>query len=340
MRRVSGSAAAASAAAAPTFRISRGRGRSLPTAGCNELEPHTRCKASGFQRQFLTPYGAEIVELPKSKRIYIFDIGGPHTFRTIYIDGRSHPKNLEPTLLRPLDRLVGRRHARRRHGRLQRGLLDRPRRCAAHRRSCTPSRSSRGPIRRDALRADRRRSGRLHEAVGRDDEPAAGGGHRAVRVRLPAAELRARADGGPVQDASIARRCRCREEVRAGCERCAGRCKGCEVVRGVQEVRAVRCARVRARSALASCRVHAQNNFIYKAPTPADWAALAKLPDFSGVWEVGFGPAPAVRAPVERRPAAPARAAAWRCAAVQAGARRGGGAGAQLAAADAVAVRN
>jgi hypothetical protein len=24
---------------------------------------------------------------------------------------------------------------------------------------------------------------------------------------------------------------------------------------------------------------------VYKAPTPADWAALAKLPDFSGVWE-------------------------------------------------------
>jgi len=29
---------------------------------------------------------------------------------------------------------------------------------------------------------------------------------------------------------------------------------------------------------------------IYKAPTPADWAALAKLPDFSGVWErAGIG---------------------------------------------------
>jgi hypothetical protein len=26
---------------------------------------------------------------------------------------------------------------------------------------------------------------------------------------------------------------------------------------------------------------------VYKAPTPADWAALAKLPDFSGVWERG-----------------------------------------------------
>src|SRR5258706_15253355 len=25
------------------------------------------------------------------------------------------------------------------------------------------------------------------------------------------------------------------------------------------------------------------------APTAADWAALAKLPDFTGVWEIGFG---------------------------------------------------
>jgi hypothetical protein len=35
---------------------------------------------------------------------------------------------------------------------------------------------------------------------------------------------------------------------------------------------------------------------VYKAPTPADWAALAKLPDFSGVWErsgVGGGGNPA-----------------------------------------------
>src|SRR5579863_9912988 len=26
-----------------------------------------------------------------------------------------------------------------------------------------------------------------------------------------------------------------------------------------------------------------------KAPTPADWAALAKLPDFTGVWEIPLG---------------------------------------------------
>ena len=63
----------------------------------HELEPHARCKASAMMRQFLTPYGTEIVELPELQRIYIFDVGGPHTFRTIYMDGRSHPKNLTPT---------------------------------------------------------------------------------------------------------------------------------------------------------------------------------------------------------------------------------------------------
>jgi len=59
----------------------------------NELEPHTRCKPSGVAREFQTPYGVEFVELPAQQKIYIFDIGGPHTFRTIYMDGRSHPKN-------------------------------------------------------------------------------------------------------------------------------------------------------------------------------------------------------------------------------------------------------
>lgn len=63
----------------------------------HELEPHTRCKASGTARQFLTPYGVEIVELPEIERVYIFDIGGPHTFRTIYMDGRSHPRDLTPS---------------------------------------------------------------------------------------------------------------------------------------------------------------------------------------------------------------------------------------------------
>ena len=60
-------------------------------------EPHTRCKPSGGPRQFITPYGVEFVEMPEQKRMYIFDIGGPHTFRTIYMDGRLHPKDLEPS---------------------------------------------------------------------------------------------------------------------------------------------------------------------------------------------------------------------------------------------------
>ena len=63
----------------------------------HELEPHARCKASGVSRQFLTPYGAEIVEIPELERLFIFDIGGPHTFRTVYMDGRSHPADLQPT---------------------------------------------------------------------------------------------------------------------------------------------------------------------------------------------------------------------------------------------------
>ena len=63
----------------------------------NQLEPHTRCKPSGTVRQFITPYGVEFVEFRDLQRIYIFDIGGPHTYRTIYMDGRTHPKNLTPS---------------------------------------------------------------------------------------------------------------------------------------------------------------------------------------------------------------------------------------------------
>ncbi len=62
-----------------------------------QLEPHTRCKPSGGPRQWLTPYGAELVELPEAKVAYIFDIGGPHTYRTIYMDGRKHPEKLTPS---------------------------------------------------------------------------------------------------------------------------------------------------------------------------------------------------------------------------------------------------
>jgi hypothetical protein len=60
-------------------------------------EPHARCKPSGGPREFITPYGLEILDLPDLERIYIFDIGGPHTFRTVYMDGREHPENMSPS---------------------------------------------------------------------------------------------------------------------------------------------------------------------------------------------------------------------------------------------------
>jgi hypothetical protein len=65
----------------------------------NPLEPHTRCKASGGPRQFMTPYGVEFLELEESGRILIVDIGGPHTLRIIYTDGRPHPRDLSPSAL-------------------------------------------------------------------------------------------------------------------------------------------------------------------------------------------------------------------------------------------------
>src|SRR5262249_28879463 len=63
----------------------------------DQFEPHTRCKASGVSRQFSTPYGTEFVDVPDLQRIYILDMGGPNSYRIIYMDGREHPKDLEPT---------------------------------------------------------------------------------------------------------------------------------------------------------------------------------------------------------------------------------------------------
>ena len=54
-------------------------------------EPHTRCKPSAGPRQFVTPYGIEILDMPELQRVFILDVGGPHSIRTIYMDGRPHP---------------------------------------------------------------------------------------------------------------------------------------------------------------------------------------------------------------------------------------------------------
>ena len=59
--------------------------------------PHSRCKPSPGPRQVGTAYGFEIVEMRDLQRIFIFDIGGPYSFRIVYMDGRPRPKDLEPT---------------------------------------------------------------------------------------------------------------------------------------------------------------------------------------------------------------------------------------------------
>ena len=63
----------------------------------HDLEPHARCKPSGAIRQLLTPYGVEILEVAPLQKVFIFDIGGPHTYRDVFLDGRAHPADPEPT---------------------------------------------------------------------------------------------------------------------------------------------------------------------------------------------------------------------------------------------------
>ncbi len=60
-------------------------------------DPHVRCKPSGGPRLYTTPYGIEFVEIPEMQRIFVLGVGGPHTYRTIYMDGRPHPADPDPS---------------------------------------------------------------------------------------------------------------------------------------------------------------------------------------------------------------------------------------------------
>ena len=64
----------------------------------------------------------------------------------------------------------------------------------------------------------------------------------------------------------------------------------------------------------------AAQDFVSKAPTAADWAALATLPDFNGVWERGAAPA------APRGGGAPAAPRSGGAPPAAPGAARGGGA--------------
>lgn len=60
-------------------------------------EPYTRCKPSPAARSFGTAYGVEVVNLPGSNRMYVFMIGGSHSYREVFMDGRPHPRNVQPS---------------------------------------------------------------------------------------------------------------------------------------------------------------------------------------------------------------------------------------------------
>lgn len=60
-------------------------------------DPHVRCKPSGGPRAYHTPYGMEFMDQPEAKRMYVLGVGGPHTWRMIYMDGRAHPDPVEPS---------------------------------------------------------------------------------------------------------------------------------------------------------------------------------------------------------------------------------------------------
>jgi hypothetical protein len=62
-------------------------------------EPYTRCKPAGGPRQFMSPYGLEILDKPELEMVFIFNISNAMSYRRIYMDGRSHPKNIAPTYL-------------------------------------------------------------------------------------------------------------------------------------------------------------------------------------------------------------------------------------------------
>jgi hypothetical protein len=60
-------------------------------------EPYVRCKPSSGAREVATAYGTQFLDDREHKRFYIFETGGAHSFRTIFMDGRPHPESLSPS---------------------------------------------------------------------------------------------------------------------------------------------------------------------------------------------------------------------------------------------------
>ena len=135
---------------------------------------------------------------PELQRVYIFDIGGPHTYRTMYMDGRRHPRTRAhaTTATRSAGGKATRWSSTRRASTRASGWIApaAAHRRAAHHRTLHPHR-----CRTLKYELTDRRPRRLHQAVDRRDHAALGNRNRAVRIRVPGGELRARADGRPAR---------------------------------------------------------------------------------------------------------------------------------------------
>jgi hypothetical protein len=68
------------------------------TARADLYPPLVRCKPAGGP-SFMNAPGFEIVDVPDLAVIFILNIAGPHTWRTIHMDGRPHPQRVRPTYL-------------------------------------------------------------------------------------------------------------------------------------------------------------------------------------------------------------------------------------------------
>ena len=62
-----------------------------------KFDPEARCMPPGVPRMLYTPYPAQIFQM--SDRVVFIYEGGAHIWRTIYVDGRPHPKDINPTWL-------------------------------------------------------------------------------------------------------------------------------------------------------------------------------------------------------------------------------------------------
>ena len=124
-------------------------------------DPEAQCLPTGVPRQ--APYPWRIVQTA-THMFFLFE-GNIHSYRQIFLDGRKHPDDPDPTWYGHSVGEMGRRHARGGFSRLQRQVLVRLRGTSSHRKLHVIERYRRRDLRSSGVRHDRRGSGSLHEAV-------------------------------------------------------------------------------------------------------------------------------------------------------------------------------